>query len=312
MEEPWRESDAERRFDAKLAALAAAQHVVFSLAQCEAIGLTARSVQRRTASRRLHRIHRGVYSLVPADLLSREGRFMAAVLACGPGAVLSHQSSALLHGLVRTAPAAIDVTAPTHRGARGVRVHRSLTITDRDTTLVNAIPCTTIARALLDLGDDLNLTEHERALNQTQAMGRLRLRALDDQLQRNPTRSAASNLRRALTIYRPGQGPVQSRLEADFLSLIRAHHLPEPERQIVLDLEDGGPPIRVDFMWPGVKAIVETDGRKYHATDRAFESDRRRDQRLARAGWRCVRVTWRQVHDEPAWVVGLVADLLAG
>lgn len=308
---PWRESERGVRLDAKVAALAASQHGVFSLAQCAPLGLGARAVQKRAEAGRLHRIHRGVYALVPPALLTRDPLFMAAVLACGSGAVLSHQSAAVLHGLVTKAPPENHVTAPTHRSLHGVRVHRSLTLTDRDATVVNGIPCTSLARTLLDLGDDLNQTQHERALNQTQAMGRLRLRALDDQLQGNPNRIAATNLRRALAIYRPGQAPVESRLEADFLALIRAHHLPEPERQVVLDLEDGDPPIRVDFMWPAAKAIVETDGREYHATHLAFERDRRRDQRLARARRRFVRITWRQLHDDPASVVQLVVDLLA-
>ncbi|HEY5431663.1 MAG TPA: type IV toxin-antitoxin system AbiEi family antitoxin domain-containing protein [Solirubrobacteraceae bacterium] len=294
-----------------MSALAARQHVVFGLDQVVALGLTAGAVHKRTRAGRLHRIHRGVYSLVPRELLTREGRFMAAVLACGSQAALSHRSAAILHGLISPPAPEIQVTAPTRRSAPGIRIHRSRTLTPADVTLVQGIPCTTVARALLDLGDDLNQTQHERTLNRAEAMGRLRIRALDDQLERNCNRTAAANLRRALAVFRPRQAPTESSLEADFLALLRAHGLPEPERQVVLDLEDGDPPIRVDFMWPAAKVIIETDGREYHATRRAFERDRRRDQRLTRARWRFARVTWRQIHDDPGSVVALVIDLLA-
>jgi predicted transcriptional regulator of viral defense system len=226
--EPWPESEREVRLDAKVASLAGSQEAVFSLAQCVALGLGARAVQKRAQTRRWHRIHRGVYSLVPEELLTREARFIAAVLACGPGAVLSHRSAAVVQGLLRDPPPRIDVTAPGHCRPHGIRVHRSLTLIPQDTTVVNGIPCTTIARTLLDLGDDLTQTEHERALNQADALGRLRLRALEDQLERNPTRRVAAQLRRALTIYRPGQAPTESRLEADFLALVEPTTCPTP------------------------------------------------------------------------------------
>jgi very-short-patch-repair endonuclease len=311
MPEPWSESEPGVRLDAKVAALSASQHGVFSLAQCAALGLGARAVQKRAATGRLHRIHRGVYALVPRKLLTQDALFIAAVLACGPGAVLSHRSAAHLHGLIPKRPSAIDVTAPARRRIPGVRVHRSLTLTPPDTTRVRHIPCASVARTLLDLGDDLNLAQHEHALNRADAVGRLNLRALDDQLERNATRRAAGNLRRVLQFHRRGQGATESRLEADFVQLLRDHRLPEPERQVVLDLQDGERPIRVDFMWRAAKVVIETDGHEHHGTHRAFEDDRRRDQRLARARWGHARLTWDHVHDDPAWVVALVTDLLA-
>jgi very-short-patch-repair endonuclease len=310
MAEAWQLSGLEGHPDAKLSALAARQHAVFALDQVAALGLSAPAVYKRTKAGRLHRIHRGVYSLVPHALLTQDGLFMSAVLAAGPGAVLSHESAAARHGLIRPA-SEIHVTAPARHALRGVVLHRSGTLADGDRTFVRNIPCTTVARALLDLGDVYTQGQHEHVLNQAEATGRLNLRALDGQLARNPTRLAAANLRRALAIYRPGQAPTESRLEFDFLTLVRAHRLPLPERQVVIDLQDGDPPLRVDFMWRAHKTIVETDGREYHGTARAFERDRRRDQRLARAGWRVARVTWRQVHDDPASVVELVVDLLA-
>lgn len=166
MSDAWRESEPQRRLDAKLAVIAAAQHGPFTLAQLKALGLPARTVQRRAAAGRLHRIHHGVYALTPRQLLTYRGRLMAAVLACGEGAVLSHRSAADLLGLRSTARAGIDVTARTHRRIEGVDIHRSRTLTRVDLTLVDRIPCTTVARTQLDLCDVVPLHQVERALNQ--------------------------------------------------------------------------------------------------------------------------------------------------
>lgn len=115
-----------------------------SLAQLAELGLSPRAAQKRVRAGRLHRVHRGVYSLVPPALLSVDGRYMAAVLACGPGAVLSHRSAADHHGLRPTARARIDVTVPGRikRRVGGVDVHCSTTLVAADVTVVDGIPCT--------------------------------------------------------------------------------------------------------------------------------------------------------------------------
>jgi Transcriptional regulator, AbiEi antitoxin len=300
MSEAWRESEPEVRLDATLAAAAASQHGVFSLAQLNALGLGTRAVQKRATCGRLHRIHRGVYAVTPPSLLTREAHFIAAVLAAGPGAVLSHRSAALLHGLLAVGRFSIDVTGRTHRHSKGIDVHRSTTLTERDVTAVDGIRCTNVARTLLDLADVITPPQLELAVNKAEAKSRLHLRALEDQLGRNHTRPAAHRLRAALDIYRPGHAPPASRLEQDFLALIRAAGLP-----------DGDPPIRVDFMWRERKAVLETDGHEFHRTRQAFEHDRIRDQRLMRARWRFARVTWRQLRDDPDTVIAVVIDLLA-
>ncbi len=298
--------------DAKLALLAVPQHSILTLLQLVEAGITASGVRKRTAAKRLHRIHRGVYSLTPPQLLTYKGRLMAAVLACGPGAVLSHRSAADLLGIRAMSRARIDVTALAHRDLDGVDIHRSRTLTAADVTVVDRIPCTTIARTQLDLADVVPLDQVERTLNQADVMQVLDYRSLADQLERNGTRRAAAVLRQAMRIYDPGQAPTESRLEADFVALIRSAGLPSPERQVRLVLDDGEEPFRVDFVWRAHRVVLETDGRKTHGTRRAFETDRRRDQRLVRARWQVVRVTWRQLQDDPASVVALVADLLAG
>ncbi len=296
----------------QVAALAAAEHGVFPLEQLTALGFSARVVQQRAASGRWHRIFRGVYSLVPPPLLTWRARYRAAVLACGPGAVLSHRSAADLHGLLATSRAKVDVTVP-GRGSRnrpGIDVHRSTTLTPDDITTVDGIPCTAVARTLLDLAAVATDERVERALNQADVLQRLDYRALHDQLHGNAHAVAAAKLRAALAVYQPGLAPTESRLEQDFVVLVRGAGLPEPERQVWFTLNDGDPPIRVDFAWRTQRVVVETNGRRSHGTRGAFERDRRRDQRLTRAGWRVVRITWRQLRDDPAGVMELMGDLL--
>ena len=297
----------------RLIALAARQHGVFSLPQLAVLGLGARAVQKRAAAGQLHRIHRGVYAVGPPELLSRNGRYMAAVLACGPGAVLSHRSAAALHELRATDRAGIDVTVPgrTPRRHEGIDAHRSQTFTAADTAILDGIPCTTIARTQLDLAEVLHPRAVERACEQAGALEVLDLRKLEDQLARNRCRHSAPQFRAVLAAYDPGAAPTESGLEEAFLLLCRGTGMPAPERQVYIDPADGEPTVRSDFVWHAHSLVVETDGGRFHRTRRAFEADRRKDQRLTLAGWRVVRLTWRQIEEQPAMVARLLAGLLA-
>jgi hypothetical protein len=297
-----------------IAQLAGAQHGVLTLAQLGELGLQPRTVQVRAASGRLHRIHRGVYALVPRELLSRSGSFMAAVLACGPKAVLSHRSAAALHELRATERATIDVTVPgrASRKHSGIDLHRSKTLTPDDTTEVDRIPCTTVARTQLDLAESVNRRALERAYDQAEILELFDLRALHDQLARNSGRRALAVVRTILNEHYSGTTVTWSELEERLLALIRSAGLPEPEVNAWIVPDDGEPAIRVDFIWRTRGLIVETDGHRFHNTRRAFETDRRRDQRLTLAGWRVVRVTWAQLTREPARVAELMIALLAG
>ena len=178
-------------FDRRLVALALEQHGVFGLEQVVELGLAARSVRARASKHRLHRIHSGVYSLVPPQLLSRDGRFMAAVLACGPGASLSHRSAGALQGLIRAERARIDVTVPTRGGRKraGIQIHRSSGLRPTDLSRTRAIPCTTVARTLLDLAGVLDRRGLERALDEAAMLDRLDLGEL--MIKSVPTRSVA-------------------------------------------------------------------------------------------------------------------------
>ena len=298
--------------DAALAALASAQHLVFELGQLRDLGLTTSTIYRRVASARLHRVYHGVYSLIPSQLLTRDGRFMAAVLACGPGAVLSHRSAAALLELRRTDRARIDVTVPvrSHREHPGIEVHRSTTLEPSDTTRVNGIPCTTVARTLLDLAEGVDRRGLERACDQAEVMEVFDLRALQDQLVRNPTRRGARLLRSVLVEHYIGSTITWSELEERFLGRIREAGAPRPELNQWIVLPDGGPPIRGDFVWRAQRAIVETDGYRTHGTRQAFEDDRRKDQRLTIARWRGIRVTRRQLEYRLDQTVATVLALL--
>ena len=296
-----------------MARLAARQHGVVGLDQLRGLGLTASGVRDRVEVGRLHTVHRAVYSLVPLSLLGREGRAMAAVLACGPGAVLSHRSAAALYEIRATARSNIDVTIPTRspRKHAGIDVHRSTTLTPADVTVVRGIPCTTVARTLLDLAQVIKGRPLERALDQAEILRLLDVDALLDQIERNKARPAAKRLRAVLDEHYIGSTPTWSELEELLLDACRRAGLPIPEVNALIDPDDADPTaIRVDFVWRDEKVIVETDGHRTHSTRQAFEEDRLRDQRLTVAGWTVIRITWRQLTRRPDEVTGRLAELL--
>jgi hypothetical protein len=252
--------------------------------------------------------------MVPLTLLGRNGRYMAAVLACAPDAVLSYRCAAALYEIRGTAQAKIDVTVRgrSHRKHAGVDVHRSTTLTATDVTLTNGIPCTTVARTLLDLAQVIKGRPLERALDQAEILDLLDLAALDDQIERNKARPAAKRLQAVLAQHYAGSTPTWSDLEEAFLAACRQAKLPPPEVNALIDPGDHDPTaIRVDFVWRDQRVIVETDGHETHRTRRAFEEDRLRDQRLIVAGWTVIRVTWRQLTQRPDEVMRRLARLLS-
>jgi predicted transcriptional regulator of viral defense system len=287
--------------DAGLAELARVQHLVFSLDQLRQLGVTKSAVSKRVATRRLHRIHQTVYSLVPKELLTRDGLYAAAVLACGPGAVLSHRSAARLHELRSYGHTRVEVTVPGRSSRRhdGVKVHRSTTLTEADATVANNIPVTTVERTLFDVAEVVTQRQLERAFDQAEILEALDLNRILDQLARNSTRPGARKVRKVLTEHYIGSTPTDNDFEEALLALTRGLGLPDPRPQFYIDPGDGEPPIRADFAWPDRRIVVETDGEKTHGTKQAFQTDRRRDQRLAAAGWTVIRITWNQLKFRP-------------
>lgn len=296
--EPARKNELCGRFlEPALGELAVVQHGVFALDQLRELGLTARAAQKRVETGRMHRIHATVYSVVPRELLKREGLYMAAVLACGPGAVLSHRSAARLHELRDYGFWLIEVTVPrrSRRKHEGVKVHCSTALTAADVTMVNNIPVTAVARTLFDLGGVLDQRRLERAFDQAEIAETLDLKAINDQLARNPTRAAAKKVRKVLAEHYIGRTPTWNDNEEALLAITRSLGLPDPDVNQLIVLDDGEPPIRVDFVWRHRRIIVEADSSKWHSSRQRMEIDRRRDQRLTAAGWTVIRTTWRQM-----------------
>ena len=178
--------------DRAIAEVAARQYGVVSLAQLRALGLSGSAVRGRVAAGRLRRLHRTAFAVGHAALRA-EGFWIAAVLACGPGALLSHRSAAEHQGLVaRRGRSVIDVTVPrTARNRPGVRVHESSTLTERDITVIAGIPCTSAARTLLDLAESADVRTIERALSEAERRRMFDLRAIEDVLGRAVGRRGA-------------------------------------------------------------------------------------------------------------------------
>lgn len=284
-------------------AVAERQHGVVGARQLAAEGLSSASVTRYAQAGWLHRIHHGVYALTPRQLLKLDGLRMAAVLACGEGAALSHQSSGALLGLIKAeaGPFHVSVSSRAGRPQRaGIRIHRTATLRAEDVTIVDGIPTTTASRTLLDLAEREPARRIERALDQAATLELLDLESLKEQIEHNHARTlAAGRLSRVLGSHVPGTTATWNELEERFLQLVRGARLPRPEVQPYLDLRDGEPHIQPDFLWRAQKLIVETDGWAQHGTRGSFEHDRRRDQRAAVAGFQTLRVTWRQLTVEP-------------
>ena len=297
-----RETDAIRlesasgpRIDERIAVLAARQHGVVALRQLVVLGLTQRAAAHRAAVGRLHRVHRGVYA-VGHPLLSRHGHWMAAVLAAGPGAALSHTSAAALWQLRPTAATRIDVTVPSaagRQGRRGLRIHRTPTLRPDEVTEHENIPVTTPARTLLDLAATLSRRTLERALDQSEILDLFDLTSLTALATTHAGERGGTALARALTEHEAGTTVTRSELEERFLTLCERHAIERPQPNArVCGLE-------VDFLFAKRNLVVEVDGYRYHRSRRAFERDRERDAILAAAGLRTLRFSHRQVTQRP-------------
>jgi very-short-patch-repair endonuclease len=282
-----------------VAELAARRWGVVSRADLVRLGASRAGIDAWVRRGRLHRLHRGVYAVGHA-YLGREGRRLAAVLACGEGAVLSHRTAASHWGLLDTHSARIDVTARRSReGAPGIRLHSSRSLTARDTTTHEGIPITSVARTLLDLAATVRAGRLERALAQAERLQLYDSRAIRDVLSRSNGHRGRAALTKA-TAQEPKL--TRSEAEARFLALVRDAGLREPLANFSLIAPDH-PRLEVDFYWPSYRLIVEIDGWETHGTRAAFEADRRRDAALQAGGAKVLRFTWRQLVGDGATVV---------
>jgi very-short-patch-repair endonuclease len=236
---------------------------------------------------------------------------MAAVLAYGPRAVLSHRSAAGLWGLRTDNRAKTDISLPSRsaRSRPGIDAHASVTLTQADCTTQDGIPCTTLPRTLLDLGEVLDHRGLERAIEQAEVLRLFDLRAVEDVLERANGRRGAAVLRAVLAgLEEPAL--TDTDLEERFLMLCRAASLPSPKVNEWLDIDEL-PAVRADFLWRAERLVIETDGWESHGTRQAFERDRRRDERLKLAGYELLRFTRRRIIADPSGVMSTVAELLA-
>jgi very-short-patch-repair endonuclease len=260
-----------------------------------ALGLSESWIENRLRRGSLIRLHRGVYA-VGHRSVTWEGRLMAAVLACGPGAALSHRSAGQLWGLVPRFAIEVEVTKPGRfRGRRGIRVHEGMLLAD-EMTVERGIPVTTVPRTMLDMAAMLDLRELERAWNEMEVRELWDVLSVPDLLVRHPGRRGISKLRHLLADEEPG-GITRNDFEEAFVALLDRHGL--PRGRMNADLALRGRFFEIDCLWERERLAVELDGGGAHRTKKAFQSDRRRDRILVAEGWRTARSTWHQLRDEP-------------
>jgi very-short-patch-repair endonuclease len=280
--------------DRRLAELARRQHGVVSRAQLLALGLGTSAIGEWVGKGRLHRLHRGVYAVGHLNL-TRNAHFMAAVLACGDGAALSHFSAAVLWGMLK-GDGEIHVTAPGDRRRPGLRVHRA-PLAAAELAKRAGIAVTSPARTLVDLADVAPRRTLERAIDEAEY---LRLDCTGLAPRRG--RSGCGVLMSVLAQHRPGSTRTRTHLEELFIALCDRHHLTRPEVNVYVEGYE------CDFVWREQRLIVETDGGAAHGTTRAMHLDPTRDADLMVAGWRVWRLPYEQVLREPDTVA---AQLIA-
>jgi very-short-patch-repair endonuclease len=273
--------------------------------QLIAAGISRDAITTRCRRGTLHRVHHGVYAFGAAILLPG-ARELAAVLACGESALVSHRSAAALWGFASRSPDQVDVTvaAGDRRQREGLRVHRVAGLDDGERRSQNGIPITSPARTLLDFAAQAAPQELESAIAEAYALRLTSERELRTTLSRHRHRSGAGKLSAELALE---GGPAWTRSEAErqMRRLLREARLPPP----LVNVPVAG--FTVDFFWPANRLIVEVDGYRFHGHRRAFENDRRRQTALVAAGHNVIRVTWRQIRDEPLAVIAAIAQALS-
>jgi hypothetical protein len=259
------------------------------------LGVGGDAISHRLAIGRLHRVFAGVYA-VGHGAIGDEGRWMAAVLASGGGAVLSHRSAAALWGLRIDAPVDHEVTIPSSTGSIiGLRRHHGALEAD-ERTIRNSIPVTCVARTLFDAAGCVPVRRFERAVREAEFLRLPQSPTLEEIYKRRRGRRGARAVRITLEglARLPKGGTSRSALEDRFLRFVGRIGLPAPETNVLLRF--GGVAYEADCVWRQGRLIVELDGHEAHGTRSAFESDRERDRRMQVEGWRVIRITWRQLN----------------
>jgi very-short-patch-repair endonuclease len=279
--------------DAVVGELAGRQHGVVTTAQLREAGLTGQGIRRRVEAGRLYALYRGVYA-VGHQALTPKSRFIAAVYACGRGALASHRAAGALHGLVGST-SLLEVTAPRGcKAKRGIVVHRSRVVDHQDRAEVEGVPTTSVARTLVDLADVLNEKRLSKAVHQAEILRVFDLRALEQAQRRAGARSGAKRLTRVLTAYQPEPHFLRSEAERRLKRLCTDHSLPQPQFNVWVEGYE------LDAYWPEARFALEIDGAETHDTRHAFHADRRKDRALATKDIQVNRVTWPDLNGELA------------
>lgn len=281
--------------DQAMARLARGQHGVVARRQLQELGFSDRAIDRRLERSQLHEVFRGVF-VFGSRRISRRGRWVAAVLASGEGAVLSHRSAARYWRLMPPAVEWIDVTRPGGRVRRdGIVGHRA-SLREDEWLVADGIPVTSPFRTIFDLAAVVSRREVERAWHEAEVRQLTDRVSLPMLLERYPGRRGTRVLRELLGSDEP-VGITRNKFEEGFLALVDACGLPRPRMNADLSLR--GRFIEVDALWEEKRLAVELDSRGVHGTKKRFESDRQRDRTLVAEGWKTMRVTWWQLRDEP-------------
>jgi very-short-patch-repair endonuclease len=272
------------------------------------LGIDAQAIERRVARGLLRRLYQGVYA-VGHKAIGQNGGLMAAVLACGRGAVLSHRSAARLWGLMPSYAIFPEVTRRSfHRSRLGIVVHRSSLRPD-EVGEVERIPVTSVPRTLLDIAPVLDLRALERAWNEMEVRELTDVLSVPQLLERHAGKRGIAALRRVAAGDEPADR-TRNDLEEGFLRLVSAHGLPRPRMNAVVSLR--GRFFEIDALWEVQRLAVELDGGAVHGTRQAARKDRQRDRILLAEGFRTARITWDQLQDEPAEIVADLRRVLGG
>lgn len=284
--------------------LASRQNGIVTHAQLRSAGLTPGEIKQLIRAGSLHRLYRGVYAVGHLALgpLAKE---RAALLACGARAVISHRSAAYLWGLSDQPPSATDVTLAGRRCRQqaGFRRHKLARLDRRDIRTKQGIALTSPARTIVDLAAEAGDQELERLIAEARVKGLLREGELEAALERAGSRRGVARLR-ALLRSQAGKAMTRSEVERRCRRLLEAAGLPQP----LVNRRLAG--FEVDFLWPDHRVVLEVDTITFHGYHRAFERDRRKTMALEDAGYHVIRVTRRQLEEEPLWVIAHIARAL--
>jgi very-short-patch-repair endonuclease len=272
-------------------------------AQLLAAGVSASAIGRALRAGKLHRVHRGVYAALAPELLTEDGHLVAALLAAGEGALLSHGTAAWRWRIIRAPPSMIELALPRdHAQIAGLRVFVSRNLRPGDTTHNGRFPATSVARTLLDLAARYDRRALLRALAEAEFQHDLRPADVERTLRRGHPGSA--NLRAALAQHAPGHGEMKSRLERRFRELLIRHGIELPQRN-----QEVGP-WTVDCLWRARRVVVELDGRQHERPHQA-DSDDDRDLWLRRHGYVVRRYGKRQIEQRPDEAIADLLDAFA-